>query len=181
MRQQGSTEVVRDLISNLHLEVAAFEELRIVLEEERTALVELDVAAINRCTDAKERIAASHRDLEGSRLVLAGRFEELHPGLNGASRLSEVADAAQAAGLDPDGALQRLRTRLVGLATAVAEMNRLNERFVAHSLVVVQGAMSMVRRAAGRLGPDAPPTYAATGRMSADEGARRQGRLELAG
>lgn len=160
------TLIATDLLANLHEEVAAFEELRVVLEEERDALVELNVPAIQRCTATKERIAQRHHRLEGERRKMSARFFLLDRGLKPGSRLSEVAAAAQALGVDPDGGLDRVRERLSCLMDTVTEMNRLNERFVAHSLVVVNGALSMMKRVSGRHAPDAPPTtYEQNGRM----------------
>ena len=164
--QDNKVKIATDLLANLHDEVAAFEELRVVLEEERNALVELDVPAIHRCTATKERIAARHQHLEDERRKLADRFFLLDRGLKPGSRLSTVAAAAKACGADPDGGLETTRGRLSCLMDTVREMNGLNEQFVAHSLVVVEGAMSMMKRVAGRHAPDAPPgTYAASGRV----------------
>ncbi len=163
-------KIATDLLSNLHEEVAAFEELRVVLEEERNALVELNVPAIQRCTATKERIAARHHQLEDERRKLSERFFLFDRSLKPGSRLSDVAAAAKATGADPDGGLERIRERLSCLMDNVTEMNRLNERFVAHSLVVVNGAMSMMKRVVGRQVPDAPPsTYAASGRVDAED------------
>ncbi len=159
--------IATDLLSNLHEEIAVFEELRVVLEEERDALVELDVPAILSCTSRKERVAGRHHELEAERRQLAERFFLLDRNLKPGARLSEVAAAARTAGVDPAGDLDRVRDRLSCLMENVAEMNQLNERFVAHSLVVVQGVTEMMHRATGDHVAPAPATYAASGRMQA--------------
>ncbi len=175
-------KIARDLLSNLREEVQAFEELRTVLEEERIALVELDVPGIHRCTVTKQRIATQHHQLEDERRRFADRFFLLDRKLKPGSRLSEVAKAAKAAGVDPDGDLQQVRERLSCLMDNVAEMNRLNERFVAHSLVVVGGALSMMRRVAGHVVSEPPSTYAASGRLhSDDEAPKKTGGLQATG
>jgi len=161
--------IVTDLLSNLHEEIAVFEELRVVLEEERDALVELDVPAILSCTARKERVAGRHHELEVERRTLAERFFLLDRSLKPGARLSEVAAAARSAGVDAAGELDRVRERLSCLMDSVAEMNRLNERFVAHSLVVVQGVSEMMHRAVGDHVAPAPPTYAASGRMQSTQ------------
>jgi len=163
--------VATDLLSNLHDEIAVFEELRVVLEEERDALVELNVPAILNCTSRKEQVAGRHHELEAERRQLAERFFLLDRNLKPGARLSEVAAAARAVGVDPAGDLDRVRERLSCLMENVAEMNQLNERFVAHSLVVVQGVSDMMHRATGGHVTHAPATYAASGRMQAKQAA----------
>jgi len=160
--------VVDDLALNLSREIGLFEELRTTLEDERTRLVDLDVEGIDRCTRAKEQIAHRHSLLEQARLTICDDYAELDDELAGDARLSEVAAAARAAGVARADDLDHLRTRLTSLIGAVREMNDLNRRFVAHSLVCVQGATSLLRRSLPN-DDAAPATYAASGRVGDEE------------
>lgn len=158
-------QVVDDLAANLTQEIGLFEELRQTLEDERTQLVELDVEGIDRCTLAKEGIAHRHRLLEEARRAIGEDFGQLDGELGHDARLTDVAMAARTVGLAGVDDLDRLRTRLSSLIETVREMNDLNRRFVAHSLVCVQGATALLRRSLPETDEVGPATYRASGRV----------------
>ena len=174
-------KAVDDLVENLLEEVRLFEEFRSVLEDERSHLIDLDAEGIQQCTRDKERIATRHRLLEESRLAIMPELANLAPSLGHAPTLSELSDVVDRTGLDPDGRLPRLRARLESLVEAVREMNEINTRFVAHSLVCVQGAVSLLQRSAADGQTKAAGTYGSSGRLGPGAQPKPVGGLQVSG
>lgn len=147
---------LRDQTRRLEQALAAEEklylELRDLLQQERTYLVEFDGEALERLVETKELLAEEARLLEDSRVHIATRIAE-HLGLeSGPVTLSRLCET-----LGPEaGGLSESHSRLVALLGAIRELSEANALFAREGLGQVRETIRML----GRLLPS-EPTYRA--------------------
>ncbi|MCZ7617316.1 MAG: flagellar protein FlgN [Myxococcota bacterium] len=138
----------------LEAEERLYVELRDLLQQERTHLVDFDAESLERLVETKELLAEEARLLEDSRLSVATRLAEQ---LGLASEPITLSRLCEALGSDASRLADR-HSRLVALLGAIRELSEANASFAREGLGQVRETIRLL----GRLLPSEPTYRGAT-------------------
>ncbi len=129
------------LRSELNEEVEALKELTLVLQAEQTALVELDLEAIEGLATKKEELVGRLAALTLARKNVMDQLKATHPALS--SMAADPSPGELARALGEDDLTDSLR-KIKSLAVSIGELNSINRSLVSGSLVHLRQAMSIL-------------------------------------
>ena len=152
-------ELVERMIANIEGTAGAYEEVLATEREKQRAIVASDIDGLTQVVAREEELMARAGRLEAERAELRRLLAAADTRLGPTPRLVDIL------GLAAGPARARLaqgRERLVGLASQINEVNRVNFQLLRGAINLVRGILEEVFGADG-----APATYDASGRHDA--------------
>ncbi|MFH1625988.1 MAG: flagellar protein FlgN [Pseudomonadota bacterium] len=149
--------LLEDLLTSLDRETALYQNLLLILQREKQAVVGLAFDDLNESNKEKETLILQARAFEEARLVLSERLAEQLKIPAHKLTLLHLSDAVE----EPYSAkLKTYRSNLLSLLSSIQEINRVNETLIAHSLDCFTGSLSLLTSLVS-----SGSTYLDTGRL----------------
>ncbi len=152
--------LINDFIKLLEDEKKLYEKLALILQQEKRAVIDSDLDALNENSKQKENLVLKIRIMGEQRLDMIGRLSGL---LNYSPRELTLTKLAQLVDEPYSTRLNEYHSNYLSIIQGIQELNQSNKELFSHSVELIRGSINLL----SNLLPSTP-VYHRTGKVKSD-------------